>query len=428
MNITNLKGRFDKSILYNLKYIFISLVLLIITNILDFRIINIIDIFPDLFLMKATSAKSILTTLAGSLLTITTFTFSTILVVINMYASNFSHRVVENFINDNMVMKVLGIFIGGFVYCVLSIVSIDILDRELVLSGLVGVVYSIVCIIYFIIFVQSVSKKFQGVNLISEISDEAMEVIKKEIKQRVDTPEYIPKEDHTSTKIYSTSNGYLSAINYDKIIRVFEDGEAFNIKVRLGDYVMEDTLIGNAFYQKDQLKETEIEDIQSSFILTDRKVSKIDYRYNITKIYEIAARALSPSVNDPNTAIHCIYKIGVLLSPLSKIDQYNIQSKVYQGAMIYYTSYRFEEDLNRYFIPLINYAQSDVMVIKAIINSLNILKAMATEKNINYIDRIFDYLVQKSEHSFTSDLEKKIIASAFDEDYSERIREYNQIV
>lgn len=55
---------------------------------------------------------------------------------------------------------------------------------------------------------------------------------------------------------------------------------------------MQDTLIGSAFYQKNELTKAEIESIQSAFVLTDRKISKIDYRYNITKIYEIAARAL----------------------------------------------------------------------------------------------------------------------------------------
>lgn len=159
--------------------------MLIITTLIDLRVINIIDYLPNILLMQANSAKSILTTLARSLLTITTFTFSTILVVINMYASNFSQRVVENFINNKISMKVLGIFIGGFIYCVLSIVAIDFLDREKVLAGIVGVLYSIFCIIYFIIFVQSVLKSYQGVNVISEIADEATEVIENEVKSRV---------------------------------------------------------------------------------------------------------------------------------------------------------------------------------------------------------------------------------------------------
>lgn len=175
---------------------------------------------------------------------------------------------------------------------------------------------------------------------------------------------------------------------------------------------MQDTLIGSAFYQKNELTKAEIESIQSAFVLTDRKISKIDYRYNITKIYEIAARALSSGVNDPNTAIHCIYKIGVLLSPLAKINQYNIQSKWNEKVKIFYTSYKFEEDLERYYVPLINYATEDVMVIKSIINSLNIMKALATEENINEIISNLTESLKKRAETITKSVDKNAISEA----------------
>lgn len=65
---------------------------------IDTKYVPILDFIPDLFLTRVELAKVILGTLSGSLLTITTFTFSTIMVVLTMYSSNFSPRVVNNFL------------------------------------------------------------------------------------------------------------------------------------------------------------------------------------------------------------------------------------------------------------------------------------------------------------------------------------------
>lgn len=69
---------------------------------------------PNIFFTSVDLAKQILGTLAGALLTITTFTFSTILIVLTMYSSQFSPRVVDNFLTNKITMKVLGLFVGVF--------------------------------------------------------------------------------------------------------------------------------------------------------------------------------------------------------------------------------------------------------------------------------------------------------------------------
>lgn len=182
-----LKVKYQNNItwFYNLQYILFSVMLVILVTLIDLRIINLHQYLQSVMTTSINLAKSILTTLAGSLLTITTCTFSTILVVINMYTNTYTPRVVENFINKKIAMKVLGIFIGGFVYCITSLLFMrDYFEKQVVVAGFVGVVYSIICIAYFVIFVQTVIKNFQGVNLISEISQQAAVIVKKEVQAR----------------------------------------------------------------------------------------------------------------------------------------------------------------------------------------------------------------------------------------------------
>src|SRR5690554_4879384 len=175
----------NKVWLFLSKYLFFSLLLAMLILLIDSRILPLIQYIPGFFLTGIDLAKTILGTLAGALLTITTFTFSTIMVVLTTYSSNFSPRVVENFLTDRISMKVLGIFTGGFFYCITTLLFMrTTVQNQLVLSATVAVVYSIVCIAYFILFVFSVSSSIQASKLITRLFVESMELIEKTLEFR----------------------------------------------------------------------------------------------------------------------------------------------------------------------------------------------------------------------------------------------------
>jgi uncharacterized membrane protein len=111
----------NKKWIYLSGYILIALILSTIIILIDNNILPIQQYIPAIFLTTVDLAKVILGMLAGVLLTITTFTFSTILIVLTMYSSQFSPRVVENFLSNKITMKVLGIYTGGFFYCITNL-------------------------------------------------------------------------------------------------------------------------------------------------------------------------------------------------------------------------------------------------------------------------------------------------------------------
>ncbi len=377
----------NRTWIYNLQYVGYSIILMIFVALIDLRILPWQPYIPAIFLTKVGLAKSILTTMAGALLTITTFTFSTILTVMSSYASNFSPRTVENFINMKITMKVLGIFIGGFFYCITTLLLMrDAFEDEQVIAGVVAVLYSIMCIIYFVIFVQSVIDKFQGVNLISDISEEGEAIVREEYEARKNSSEFAKRENFIPAEVHSTSRGYLSVIDYDAMLELLEDYEGmFRITKRLGDYVVEGEIVGELSLDRAVEDEELLEKLGKCFFFQDQKVAHSDYRYNLTKLMEICLRALSTGVNDPNTAIHTIRKLGVTMAPLASIDAYHIAVAEKYGCQIFYTSYPFKEDLYDNFSQIVHYGTDDAMVTRAILESLRIMYERATPRNKEHI-------------------------------------------
>jgi uncharacterized membrane protein len=178
----------------------------------------------ELFYTTSSLAQAVLSIIAGAFITISTFTFSTTMVVLTMYSSQFTPRVVENFLNNKTTMKSFGVFLSGFIYAITSLLFIDTnKDGNLVIAASVGVVYIIVGLVYFLLFIHNVSTHIQASDLISRLNEEAIGEIEKytnftkesEIISEVKLKKIIDKKNFI--KIFARSDGYIQEINYQRL-------------------------------------------------------------------------------------------------------------------------------------------------------------------------------------------------------------------
>ena len=158
----------NRTWLYVAEYVGIAVVLLVAVLLVDLRVVPLIDHIPDVLLTSLELAKSIHSTLAGALLTITTFTFTTTMAVLTTYSSNYSPRVVENFLQQKSTMKVLGTFAGGFVYCICCLFFMrNAFSDYRILSAGIAILYAVWCVIQFVVFILSVANAVQMQNLVA---------------------------------------------------------------------------------------------------------------------------------------------------------------------------------------------------------------------------------------------------------------------
>ncbi len=65
----------------------------------------------------AEGARGILSTIAGSMMTVAGLTFSMTLMTLVLASSQYSSRILRNFMSDRVTQVVLGSFTGIFTYC-----------------------------------------------------------------------------------------------------------------------------------------------------------------------------------------------------------------------------------------------------------------------------------------------------------------------
>lgn len=276
------------------------------------------EYIPSYFRTTVDLAQTILGTLSGALLTMTTVTFSTIMVVLTMYSSQFSPRALQNFLNKSSTQRVLGIFMGGFVYTILSLLFMRkaSINHE-VISASVGVVLAVICLAFFAFFIHNVGTSVQVSRLIRELTEDVLTALKSEKKgmkeNRVvwsDEKPFFMQSFPFVTELKSHDFGYIQYIEYEKLTEWAIDHHAIVDVVKpIGAFCGSHTSLATVYSQK----ELSVDDLSSHFVLGIERSILQDVEYGIEKIGGIALRALSPGINDPNTAIRCIHSIGEVL-------------------------------------------------------------------------------------------------------------------
>lgn len=314
-------------------------------------------------------------------------------------------------------MKVLGIFIGGFFYCILTLFFMrNSFSEYSVLSATIAVIYSVLCIIYFVVFVYKVASSIQATKLISRLYDESWEVIEKSSRKRKDqvsSDNYEIGIFKNSLDIYSDKNGYLELVEFKGILKILKDIDSkFILELDIGAFVSKNQKIATLYYN-DELEEYLEYEILEEFSIEDERTAYNDYRFSFQKIVDITLRAISPGINDPNTAIHCINILGVLLSRLGEIKgKYVVITKDNSKSEIIYQDFNFNEDLYFTFYQIVHYGKHDISIVLALLNALKTIKLSSSIDKKVAIDEFTDYIYINSIDNFTHKLDIEILNTA----------------
>ncbi|MCI3922565.1 DUF2254 domain-containing protein [Paenibacillus sp. TRM 82003] len=359
---------------------------------------------PPLLLTKVDLAISILTALTTSLLTMTTVTFSIIMVVLTTYTSQFSPRTLSSFIRDKVAQRIQGVFLGGFVYSILSLFLLKhSYEEELVFSATLGVVLSIFCLSYFIHFIHHVATSIQVNHLAVQLADQAIDLAKRIAQERAEPrlaereEALRPNADADLVVVAAGKHGYVQYIDSHGLVKLGDEVELRLLLLpRIGGFVAADTPLfqirpmAGAPLRLDSL-ERRLRDLVT--LGSDRTAAQ-DISYSIERLAEIALRAISPGINDPNTAIYIIRELGRVLSEVVRICDTGMIHYAGRAGPIRLTVDvpNIEEVLYKTFYQICHYGRADISVMCAILEALAWI-AERNEENVRKQVRTFgDYV------------------------------------
>lgn len=336
---------------------------------------------PNVFLSDMDLAQTILSSLSTSLLTMTTITFSSILVVLTTYLSQFSPRALQNFITDHHTQRVLGIFIGGFIYTIILLLLVRENDTStLFIVPTFAIFVSIICLGMFVFFIHHVTTWIKVSNLIFHITTKTMNSIHShyvgENEFQAESPwENWEYEELTTVKPYlliSKKSGYIEYIEIEKIIsQATQDNCIVKIEQDLGNYVDQTSPLFSIWNLDDPSKSHRY---LSLITISNDQEPVQDIKFGLQKLVEIALRAVSPAINDPYTAINSMNHLTKILSLLGqKHLEIPFHYDKHQQLRVIFEKPSFSDYLYECFYQIRHYAKEDVSVMAALLKGLSFI-------------------------------------------------------
>lgn len=292
---------------------------------------ELIQKYKLLFIADSAGARSTLSVISSSMVTIAGVTFSITVVALTLASTQFGPRVLRSFMRDRGNQFVLGVFISTFLYSTLILRSVSGVDQYVFVPHLsvnIAILLSIFALFVFIYFIHHVSSVIQADHIISSIADDLNSSIanlypedlesEKVITETLEDADWHSGLSHQKSKdIASTDSGYIQLINSEKLFEIAsQNGLFIRLLVQPGDFVNQQTPL-LTIYSESVVDEQVSKDVLSAIIVGGFRTHVQDVRFGFLQLTEIAIRSLSPGINDPYTAVSVLNRLDGALKQLS---------------------------------------------------------------------------------------------------------------
>jgi uncharacterized membrane protein len=273
------------------------------------------------------AARTVLSVIAGSLITVAGLTFSVTMIVLQLTSSQFSPRVVRNYLGDRIAQLTIGSFIGIFAYCLLALRSVGNVAGAAAavprLTVTVASALALVALVMLIVFIHHIAQLVQASELAARLGQQTLGAIERLYPQQFGSA---ASEDGDAAVaawcreerpgvVSADRSGFVQSIDLRSLARGLADPQPrVHVRVAPGDFACVDEPLVEVWPCR-LARELEAVVRRAISIGGERDIEQ-DAHFGIRQLTDIALRAISPSVNDPTTAATCI---GYIRSALVRL-------------------------------------------------------------------------------------------------------------
>lgn len=375
------------------------------------------DKLPYLFISDYETARDILTTLIGGVLSLTVFSFTMVMVVLSQASSNFSPRLLPSLVSNKKHQFILGTYIGTLLYCIIILIVLGakgIDSSSLGFSTMLAAISGVSCVGLFVYFIHSISTSIQIQNIIQGIFISSNKHMDREIETAKDSQvelQMVKTEDFAT--VYAPKTGYFRGFDASLLSNsIISKGNQIEVLPYLGAHIWEGTPMLRIS------KKVEDDDLDAIVFCCHLSSNRNDHNDGVggmVKLMEIAVKAMSPGINDPGTAIDAITKLIPLLQRAMRFPKITSTS-LEEGKIILIKHHITASELMQTLIqPIRLYAKKDNSVVATLIGALRFLErdTQISTENREGIRNEIEALKNDIEENISNTLDRERIMTMF---------------
>ncbi len=317
--------------------------------------------FSWLNLRDASTARNIIAVIATGILSLTVFSFSMVMIVLNQAASQMSNRVLNKLIGNRFQQIILGFYIGTIVFALFLLTAVRDIDSGMyipAISTYLLIIFAIVDIFIFIYFLHYITQSVKYEVIIKRISNVTLQTMKSSCYLKT-APQPITQINF-NYEIKSPKTGVYEGFDREQLLEICNENDCeISVIHYPGTFLLKEFA---AVQVSKQLPEEVVKKIQKTFYLTQDETIMGNFFYGFRQLTEIAVKALSPGINDPGTAslalraLFELFTYRIVHFPESIIKDEN------DKKCIYIKQPDFEVIFNRTVLPIWDYGKNDRII------------------------------------------------------------------
>ena len=278
---------------------------------------------PFVFSGGPDSARTVLSSIIGGMISLTGLVFSITMVVLQLASSQFTPRILRQFLDARVVQVTLGVFTGSFVYgltVLRTIISGGEGEEPFVpqVSVTVAMIFVLVSVALFLAFIAHITRSAQVSAVITDLTRSTRDVVLA-FREAGDAPprtQWEPGGEKEIVLLNDDRQGYVARILAEKLsIRARELDGVVDLDLAIGQHVAPGQILGRIWIPADDEEPAprQLAAMRDLVMLEDDRRLDEDPMFGLRQLVDIAERALSPGINDPTTAVQIVDSVEAVL-------------------------------------------------------------------------------------------------------------------
>ena len=363
----------------------------------------------------AEGARGVLTAIASSLITVTGVVFSVTIVALQLASSQYTPRLLRDFTADRANQLVLGVFIGTFTYTLLVLRTVREADEgDAFVPGIsvtIAIALAIVSIGVLIFFIDHSARSIQVTTILDRVTRRTLDDIERRFPADVGRPASPPHaiaDSGPGVVVEAGRSGYLQDVDANALFVAGRAGDQLIVMdVDIGAFVMRGEPLARILGVAPS--EATVDDVRAAFVLGPQRTPGHDIEFGIIELSDIAVKALSPGINDPTTALHCIDRIAEVLVFLGcRKEPDPIRSET--GAVHFVARHRsFDAVARRAFEPIREFGGGQAMIVRAVLRALARIRERVPVGKVPAIEQLAAALLETARERIHHDTDLRAV-------------------
>jgi uncharacterized membrane protein len=271
---------------------------------------------------SAGDAQAVLIAITGTVVTVIALVLGLSVVALQLTSTQYSPRLLRNFLRDRPNQVALSVFMATFAYCAALLFSVGIGDdpedypRFAMAVAILLLFATMAMVVY---FADHLSHSLQVEAIMRSVESDAVQVVRNSPTDVVLDP---PSPPSWAVEIPAASSGYVQTTHPELLLPLaIQHRVGIALTTGVGQHIAAGSPLALVWTPSPDDPPPDLDAFGKAFDadvgIGFERTRQQDAAFGIRQLVDVAVKALSPAVNDPYTAVQAIHHMTVIFGEMA---------------------------------------------------------------------------------------------------------------